>query len=372
MINSRQVSGILKAIEGKTSKLPQPVKIMEVCGTHTMVLYRYGLTPMLMDIGVQMISGPGCPVCITPDFFHDLAINLVSSRENLILTTFGDMTRVPTRSGSIQKAVPAPGSRIKIVYSPEQALEEARQHKNSEVVFFGAGFETTCPSIAYVIKKAAEENIKNFSVLPALWLIPPALRAILESAEVDLDGFLYPGHVSTIIGVEPYRFIADEFKIPGAIAGFEPSDIMLAIISVLDQILTQKPQVALEYSRVVRKEGNLTARTIMAEVLFPYNAAWRGLGEIPSSGLLPKKSFSRWNALEKYELKLSKSSRQPLPGCRCGEVLKGILEPKNCPLFGKACTQESPQGPCMVSFEGACFIYYKFGRGGKINEKHSS
>jgi len=352
---------LLRQIEHKSSGLGRPVRIMEVCGTHTMTIHRYGLKALLEEAGVDMVSGPGCPVCITPNEFHEACIDLVTEKENLILASFGDMTRVPTRKGSLQTVVPARSSRLKIVYSPEDALALAISNPSKEVVFFGAGFETTIPSIALTVKAADEKRVTNFSILAALWLIPPALRAILEAGETVISGFLYPGHVSAIIGLEPYRFIAEDYGVPGAVAGFEPNDILLGISAVLDEIAQKRPAVYLEYGRVVDPRGNPVARAIMEECFEPRDAVWRGLGRIPRSGLGLKKEYAAYDAKSKHSLSV-REGLEDLPGCRCGEVLRGLSSPPQCPLFGKKCGPDSPFGPCMVSFEGACFIHYKYDR----------
>jgi hydrogenase expression/formation protein HypD len=246
--NPAALRSLLSDIGEKARRIGRTPRLMEVCGTHTMALFKSGLTPLLAEAGVEMVSGPGCPVCITPNAIHEAAIAIVTGTEGTTLATFGDMTRVPTRKGSLQTAIPARDSRMRIVYSPEEALVEARREPAKKVVFFGAGFETTIPAIAYTVRQAAAEGLRNFSVLPALWLVPPALRAILEAGEAAVDGFIYPGHVSAVIGAEPYEFVARDFGVPGAIAGFEPGDILLAIRSVLDQTVEKKPRVALEYS----------------------------------------------------------------------------------------------------------------------------
>ena len=357
--DKKVIRALLRKIAEKKKSLPSPCRIMEVCGTHTMTIHRFGLHPMLADIGVDMVSGPGCPVCITPGEVHEAAIRLVTEKKNLVLATFGDMTRVPTRLGSLQKTTPARGSTIKIIYSPEESLEFARQSRETEVVFFGVGFETTIPSIAVMAGSAAEEKLGNYSILSALWLIPPPLRAILTSGEVRISGFLYPGHVSAIIGEKPYEFIAREFGYPGVIAGFEPADILLGILSILDQMAEGKPAVANEYARVVRREGNPVALTLMKKMFEPKDACWRGLGVIPRSGLKLRAEYGAYDAERKYGLRVE-SSGADLPGCRCGEILRGVLPPPKCPLFGKTCTPESPQGPCMVSFEGACLVHFKY------------
>lgn len=355
------IRGLLAEIEKRTRSLSDPVKIMEVCGTHTMTIHKYGLRKLLEEAGVTMLSGPGCPVCITPNEIHHAAIELVTERENYILTTFGDMTRVPTQVGSLQTIVPASGSMVKIVYSPSESLEIARQNPQKNVIFFGVGFETTIPAIVLTAKSAHDANVANYAILSALWIIPPPLRAILESKDTEIQGFLYPGHVSAIIGEEPYRFIAEEFSIPGCIAGFEPSDILLAIKSILDQINEGKAIVANEYSRVVRPSGNTKAKDLMDDICETKDAHWRGLGLIPKSGLKLKKEYADVDAEAKYGLEIVGGSGD-LPGCRCGDVLKGKISPPECGFFGKKCHPDSPYGPCMVSFEGACLAYYKYHR----------
>jgi len=359
--DKKVIKALLLKIERKTQTISSPIRIMEVCGTHTMTIHRYGLKNMLEKVGVEMISGPGCPVCITPNKIHEAAIDLVSQKKNFILTTFGDMTRVPTQKGSLQTTVPAPQSLVKIVYSPEDSLEIAMANPNKDVVFFGVGFETTIPAIALTVKKAFEEGVSNYAILSAFWLIPPPLKAILEAGETEICGFLYPGHVSTIIGQKPYQFIAEDYEIPGAITGFEPSDILLGISSILDQIKEGKPKVAIEYSRAVSPGGNKKAQALMAEILETSDVIWRGLGIIPQSGLRLKKKYSVYDAEIKYNLKIKEESND-LPGCRCGEVLRGLISPPQCPLFVKECNPTSPYGPCMVSFEGACYVYYKYNR----------
>jgi hydrogenase expression/formation protein HypD len=339
---------------------------MEVCGTHTMALHRYGLKPLLAAAGVEMVSGPGCPVCITPDAYHEAALDFLTGRENVILTAFGDMTRVPTRRGSLQRAVPARGSRLRIVYSPGESLDLARRNPSRPVVFFGAGFETTIPSIGLTVRQARRERLRNYSVLAALWLIGPPLRALCSSDEVRIDGFLYPGHVSAVTGRKPFEFIPAEFGLPGAIGGFEPADILLGLKSVLDQIRSGRPEVANAYGRVVRPEGNLKAQRLMASLFEPRDAIWRGLGRIPGSGLGFKKAYAGFDAVARHGLTLRDESAD-LPGCRCGAILRGAAVPSDCPLFGRVCRPDAPHGPCMVSYEGACLIHFKYAapRGGK-------
>jgi len=357
--DKKVIQALLSEIEKKTRSFSSSIRIMEVCGTHTMTVHRYGLKSMIEETGVEMISGPGCPVCITPNEIHEAAIGLVTKRENFILTTFGDMTRVPTEKGSLQTTVPASSSMVNIVYSPEESLEKARLNPDIDVVFFGVGFETTIPAITMTVKEAFEEGLTNYSVLSALWLIPPPLKAIVEAREIAIDGFLYPGHVSTIIGEKPYRFIAEKYGIPGAITGFEPSDMLIGILSILEQIEGGKAEVANAYSRVVRASGNPIALALMDEMLDTKDTHWRGLGLIPRSGLRLKKKYASYDAEIKFNLKI-KGGSGDLPGCRCGEVLRGLISPPQCPLFAGKCRPDFPYGPCMVSFEGACLIYYKY------------
>lgn len=354
------VQGLVRDIRKRAASLVPPVRLMEVCGTHTMSLYRSGLSPQLSEAGVEMVSGPGCPVCITPDEVHEAAIALVTGRPNLILATFGDMTRVPTARGSLRSAIPAAGSEVRVVYSPSEAVAAAAAQPAKEVVFFGAGFETTIPSIAHSVREAKRLRLKNYSLLPALRVIPPPLRALLETGETVIRGFLYPGHVSAIIGVKPYAFIPREYGIPGAIAGFEPADILLGVRSLLEQLRAGRPEVALVYARAVRPEGNPAALALMKEVLEPADAAWRGMGTLPKSGLVLRKAYAAYDAQRKFGLELrGRAGRRT--GCRCGDVLRGVVAPRSCPLFGRRCTPDRPVGPCMVSFEGSCLIHFKYG-----------
>ncbi len=336
-------------------------RLMEVCGTHTMAVHRSGLKARLRQAGIELVAGPGCPVCITPGDIHEAAVGLVAERENLILAAFGDMTRVPTRRGSLQAAAPARGSSVRVVYSPRESLDLAKRHPDKEIVFFGAGFETTIPGIALTARQAAREGLGNYSVLTAFWLIPPPLRTILSAKDARVSGFLYPGHVSAVIGPRAYDFVAGEFGKPGAIAGFEPADILLGIVSILKQLVEGRPRVDNAYARVVAPEGNPLARAAMAEILEEKDAVWRGLGRIPRSGLRLRDEYAGWDAERRFGLKLGGESSD-LPGCRCGDVLKGRIEPPGCKLFGRSCRPDLPQGPCMVSYEGACLAFYKYGR----------
>ncbi len=353
------IQSLISVISEKSSSITTPLRLMEVCGTHTMALHRSGLKGRLAEAGIEMLSGPGCPVCITPNEIHEAAIQLVTENQHFILASFGDMTRIPTGSGSLQTIVPAKGSEVRVVYSPEEALKLAERHPGREVVFFGVGFETTIPAIALTVNKASEKQLNNFSLLSALWLIPPPLRVLVSTEDLRIQGFLYPGHVSAIIGITPYQFLAEEFNIPGAVTGFEPADILLGIDSVIEQIKSGNAAVQNAYKRVVRPEGNPFARKVMGEILEPVDSHWRGLGMIPLSGLKLNNEFAGFDAEKKFGLKIE-PGRSDLPGCRCGEVLQGRINPPQCSLFGKSCTPDSPRGPCMVSFEGACLAHYKY------------
>jgi hydrogenase expression/formation protein HypD len=358
--NKNVIRGLLSDIEERASSLPRTIKIMEVCGTHTMVIHRYGLKKMLHRAGITMLSGPGCPVCITPNEIHEAAIDLITENEDFILTTFGDMTRVPTSKGSIQTTVPKKGSQVKIVYSPFESLSIAKKNPKKDVVFFGVGFETTIPSIAVTVKYAVQNHLENFSLLSALWLIPPPLKTIMESKDNRIQGFLYPGHVSAIIGEKPFQFIPEQYSIPGAITGFEPGDILISLLSIQNQIINSNPKVDNTYTRVVRPNGNPSAVAIMEEIFQKKDSHWRGLGRIPGSGLKLKLEYKDFDSEHKYAMKI-KPHGHDLPGCRCGDVLQGKISPSDCPLFSKICTPDSPQGPCMVSYEGACLASFKYG-----------
>jgi len=358
--NKNVIKGLLSDIRERAPSLPGPLKIMEVCGTHTMVIHRYGLKKMLSRAGISMLSGPGCPVCITPNEIHEAAIDLITENENFILTTFGDMTRVPTSKGSIQTTVPKKGSQVKIVYSPFDALNIAKKNPKKDVVFFGVGFETTIPSIAVTVKYAVQNHLNNFSLLSALWLIPPPLKTIVESKDNRIQGFLYPGHVSAIIGEKPFQFIPEHYSIPGAITGFEPGDILISLLSIQNQIINSNPIVDNTYNRVVRPNGNPSAVAVMAEMFQKKDSHWRGLGYITGSGLKLKHEYKDFDSEYKYKMKIEAHSHD-LPGCRCGDVLQGKILPSECPLFSKGCTPDSPQGPCMVSYEGACLASFKYG-----------
>ena len=333
-------------------KFDRLVKIMEVCGTHTVAIHRYGIQRLLPG-RVKLVSGPGCPVCVTPDSFIDEAVFL--ARQGFLITTFGDMIRVPGSHSSLEKER-ARGHDIKIVYSPLDALDMAETSKK-HVVFLSVGFETTIPGIAVTVKQAKERGIRNFYLLTANRIVPPALAALIQG-DSRLDGFLLPGHVSTVLGKVGYDFLED-YHVPGVIAGFEPVDIVSSIILLLKSIREQEAVVVNNYKRVVRDEGNPRSRAVIKEVFEETDAEWRGIGVIGKSGLRLKKEYEAFDIKNKVEIKTGKAKGHP--GCRCGDVLRGLIDPLACPLFGKACTPDSPVGPCMVSSEGSCSAWYKYG-----------
>lgn len=332
-----------------------PIKIMEVCGTHTMAIHRFGIRSLLPR-NIKLISGPGCPVCVTGSYFINAA-NLLAQQKDVIVTTFGDLMRVPGTDSSLSTQK-AKGCDIRIVYSPLDAVEIAKQNPQSQVVFLGVGFETTIPVTSLAIIKAKKESVNNFSVLSANKTIHEALRVLAIDKNVKIDGFLYPGHVSAIIGMEIYKKVADEFSIPGVIAGFEPADILASLIFLADTIKNGENKVENLYPRVVTEEGNPLAVEKIYEVFEPCDDVWRGIGTIPMSGLSIRSQFEDYDAWKRFSLS-RESTKEPV-GCRCGDVLKGLIDPKECALFKKACTPENPVGACMVSSEGTCAAYYKY------------
>jgi len=324
---------------------------MEVCGTHTMAIARAGIRRM-MPANLKLLSGPGCPVCVTPQETIDYAIEL-AKRKDVIITTFGDMVRVPGTKGNLEIYHP------RVVYSAMDSLKIAQENPDKDVVFIGVGFETTSPTIAATVLEAGQRKIKNFYIIPAFKLIPPALEFIAKSPEIGVNGFILPGHVSTIIGSKPYEFIAQKYHIPGCITGFEPIDILMGIKNLVEQIARNEARIDIEYKRVVRPQGNKTALKMLEKVFEPVNSNWRGIGNIPDSGLTLKKEFESFDATKRYEIKISES-KEP-KGCICGKILLGVRIPPECPLFGKRCTPSNPVGACMVSSEGSCAAYYRYG-----------
>lgn len=331
------------------------INLMEVCGTHTVSIGRYGFRSV-MPAGLKLLSGPGCPVCVTANRDIDHAIAL-AKLPNTIITTFGDMMRVPGSSTSFA-AQKAAGRDIRMVYSPLDALDVAAKNPDQQVVFIGVGFETTTPTIAATILEAAARGLPNFSVFCAHKTTPPALRAIANDPDTAIDGFILPGHVSTITGLAPYSFLVDEFGTPGVVTGFEPVDILEGICRLVQMVVLGAPAIENAYRRGVNADGNTTARALVNQVFESCDATWRGLGHIADSGLRIRDEFATFDAARRFDVDIEPTVEPR--GCRCGHVLRGALRPNGCPLFGTACTPEHPVGPCMVSSEGSCAAYYRY------------
>lgn len=332
---------------------------MHVCGTHQDTLVRYGLSSLLDECGIKIRQGPGCPVCVTTPKEIEETIHL--ARKGKTIATFGDMINTPGKDTSLRK-MKSEGYDIKTVYGAEDAVSLARSEESKEIVFMGVGFETTAPTTASIL---LNDPPSNFSVLSCHRTMPNALKALLDMGDSKIDGLIEPGHVSTIIGTKPYRFISENYNIPQVVAGFEPIDILMASWMLVKQIKNDKAKIENEYTRVVRKEGNNKAQKVIEQVFKPVDKKWRGFPVIPKSGLELREEFEQYNARNRYRGDLEeikdKEFSEP-PGCKCGEVLRGKKTPDQCPLFGKQCTPESPVGPCMVSSEGSCSIDYKYSK----------
>jgi hydrogenase expression/formation protein HypD len=336
---------------------PETVKIMHVCGTHEQTIMRHGLRTLLPDT-VEVVPGPGCPVCITPAHEVDMAIAL--AKEGHVITTYGDMVRVPGTAGSLALQR-SRGGDVRIIYSLDEAVRMARDEPDKEFVFFGIGFETTTPMTARALLDNPPEN---FSILCSHRVVPPALDFLLSLGELGIEGFLDPGHVSTIIGTRPYEPLTERYGVPQVIAGFEPLDVLMGVYMLLKQINSGEAKVENEYTRVVSREGNIKAQEAMAEVFKPCTRPWRGLPEIPDASLEIRKEFEDHDAVKRFDIQVPEvvgeacGTECPL----CGDILRGLADPKDCELFGKTCTPENPVGACMVSTEGTCRIAYVYGR----------
>ncbi len=346
---------LVEKIKSLANQIGRHIKLMEVCGTHTVAIFRHGIRHIIPE-GISLLSGPGCPVCVTPIKDVDTAI-AISRRDNITLFTFGDMMRVPGSKQSLYHAR-AEGANIRVVYSPMDALKLATENKDRKVVFFATGFETTSPSVAGTLLEAERIGIDNFYIYSAHKVVPPALNALLDSDDLRVDGFILPGHVSTIIGSRPYRFIASDYRIPSVITGFEAGDILQGIMMLLEQIASGKSGVEIQYKRAVKEEGNQKAMSFINKYFEPCDANWRGIGTIPRSGLRLKDKYSRWDVNNMFHIDIPNT--EELRSCICGQVLRGVKIPTDCLLFGKTCTPEHPVGACMVSTEGSCAAYYKY------------
>ncbi len=339
----------------KGLEIDREIRIMEICGTHTMSILRSGIKNILPN-NIKLISGPGCPVCVTSQGYIDASIKL-SERKDVIITTFGDMINTPGANGSlnVQKAL---GMDIRIIYSPLEAVNVARKNPDNEVVFLAIGFETTAPTIALAIEKAYMENLRNFSVFSALKTMPQAIKYLISDKDVKVDGIICPGHVGTIIGERDFSFISEELKIPSVIAGFDDQDVMAAIYLLVDMIRENQINLRNIYGRFVRYEGNKKAKELMNKVFDNYNGNWRGLGFIENSGLQINSEYSDYDAEVKFNIKVKES--KALKGCICEYIIQGKKAPEDCKFFCNKCTPSNPVGVCMVSREGTCRIHYMY------------
>ena len=334
-----------------------PVSLMEICGTHTMAIAGCGLKQLLPK-EVRLISGPGCPVCVTPSGAIDEILR-ISEDPRVIIASYGDLLRVPgSRPGDSLLRRKALGAQVKMVYSPMDALRLAKEQPKHQVLFLGAGFETTAPGTAACLLEARELGLSNFFVLSLLKTTMPAIRSLSSSPVLNVHGFLCPGHVAVITGSQAFAFLPEEFGLPAVVSGFEPADLLVSVWSLVRMLYEKKPALKNEYTRLVRPEGNPAALAAIHQVFHPCESLWRGLGMIPESGLAIREEFSRWDGAKAFGFS-PEAGKEP-PGCRCGDVIRGLLEPADCPLFGSACTPQDPAGPCMVSSEGACAAAFRY------------
>jgi hydrogenase expression/formation protein HypD len=336
----------------------KPARLMEFCGGHTVSIAKHGIRQLLPPT-VEMLSGPGCPVCVTANADLDKAIAL-ARLPDVIITTFGDMIKVPASRSSLQQ-VKADGGDVRIVYSTQDALEIARNNPSKCVVFIGIGFETTAPTVAASVLQAEQQGIDNYYVLCQHKLCPPVMKALLDSGEVKLDGIVCPGHVSAIIGSRPYEFVPHDYGIACVVSGFEPLDILLSVDMLVAQIESGKPRVEIAYRRGVKPEGNPIALKLMDSVFEVCDGNWRGIGTVPGSGLRLRNEYARFDAERAFKIKPGKPVEAK--GCICGDILRGVKTPSDCRLFRKVCNPEHPVGPCMVSSEGSCAAQYQYGEG---------
>lgn len=332
----------------------QEPALMEVCGSHTMAVARTGVKKLLAG-KVKLISGPGCPVCVTDQKSIDAMIQLAEG-ENRIICTFGDMIRVPGTTRTLMDAK-TDGKDIRVVYSPIDAVQIAKKNQDKEVVFLGIGFETTIPVLGVALKMAHEENVSNFSMWVTTKLVEPILRKLLDEGEVRVDGFLLPGHVSIVLGKNHYQYLVDEYKVPGVICGFEPVELLSGIYKSLELLISETPDIINAHKHIVRDEGNVQAQQLMEKYFRPCAQAWRGIGIIEDSGLDIRQEYSHLNAKRRFLIQVGEPVKTK---CRCGDVIRGIIQPQECVLFSKACTPINPIGPCMVSSEGSCAASYEY------------
>src|ERR1044071_9623091 len=361
----RQSDLAQKLAERIAQQTAQPLKLMEVCGGHTHTIFKYGIEDLLPP-NIEMIHGPGCPVCVIPLGRTDDSISL-ALKPGVIFTTFGDMMRVPGSNTNLFDAKAA-GADVRMVYSPLDALKIAKKNPDRQVIFLALGFETTAPSTAMTIRQAAKEGVENFSVFCNHIMIVPALKAMLDSPDLKLDGFLGPGDVSTVVGTRCYDFVPNDYGKPIVVSGFEPLDILQSAYMIVKQVIEGRAEIENQYSRVVLRDGNVKALEVIFDVFEPRDYfEWRGLGSIPHSGMKLRKKYAAFDAELKFAVPGLKIADPK--ACQCGEMLKGVMKPWECKVFGTACTPETPIGSCMVSSEGACAAYYNFGRLSKVAER---
>ena len=354
----QQAEWLVAEIKRYLQPFQRKFRFMEVCGTHTVAIFRSGIRQLLPD-NVELVSGPGCPVCVTPDIYIDKAV-AYAKRPEIIIATFGDMLKVPGSRSSLAEEA-ASGADIRVIYSPLDSLRLAIDNPDKLVVFLAVGFETTAPTEAAAIAMAKKQQVKNFYVLPALKLVPPALEMLLSNADHWPDGFLLPGHVAVITGTEAFNFVAEKYKVPGVVAGFEPLQILRAVYELARMVSDGNAEIVNAYPDVVRKDGNPQAKALVQEVFSKTAAEWRGLGMLAESGLSLSADYKEYDIEEKLPVKVSALPKKS--ACRCGDVLQGRILPTECPLFGKVCTPEAAKGPCMISVEGVCAAWFKYGGG---------
>lgn len=350
-----EAEAILKRIRGTSRR---EVSVMEICGTHTHSISKYGIREGLPG-NIRLVSGPGCPVCVTSAADINRIIDFSRDNRDAIIATFGDMMKVPGSESSLQEEK-ARGADIRVVYSPLNSLEMAEKNPGRQVVLIAVGFETTAPTVAATVIAAKERGIENLSVLALHKLTPPAMKALLDSGEIKIDGFIAPGHVTAIIGAGAYGFLASDYRSPCVVAGFEPIDALMGIYMLVRQFEEGRCAIEIEYDRVVTWEGNRKAQAVMNEVFETSKSLWRGIGAIPASGLAINEAYASFDAEKRFAIPAGVDAEPK--GCRCGEVLKGLITPDECPLFAGACTPEFAIGPCMVSSEGTCAAWYKYRR----------
>lgn len=344
-----------KTIDAVCEKVSQPIQVMEVCGTHTVSIFRNGIRTLLPE-KLKLLSGPGCPVCVTDQGYIDIILEL-AQRDDCIIATYGDMMRVPGKAGSLEHLQ---RGNVKVVLSTDDGVALARRHPDKTVVFAAVGFETTTPASAVAVADAAREGLENFCILSGHKLVVPAMLALLGAKNDKIDAFLCPGHVSVILGSDAYRPVVEQFNRPCVVAGFEGVQILEGLAKICEQLAEGTARVESVYGAAVTPQGNQTAQQIVHDMFEPYDGPWRGLGTIPGGTLKLRADYNHFDALHRFGL--TEVPTEELGGCQCGRVLCGLIDPPQCPLFGKQCTTDSPIGPCMVSTEGACSAWYKYGR----------